>query len=365
MTGKLNKVGLIGGCPKGTLFVTTCLIFTCTSFGQAQAQKQGPPLVEAVAEPEATSQPKSVDKAAPSKPDPRRGRFFYANDDDWDWASPLGAAKLSKLSYYGKMKWSALDWIEQGLPRVDAVLVGAAPAIGSYLTIDALNELRQQDRGSDAGPNAAAPAQDSRYHQLKHVPGMFGKLLSGKTRPNLIILMKDNGNVPDFTDKDLDALYQYVQTGGRLIVLDDWSGYRKVLERFQKVDRTGKEVSVKNTLRDRVVRLVEQLSDQKFDRRSEAEARLMTMGRSILPILEKLKTADLEAQVRVDKVRARLETMPASSWLSANLYVEQLSKAFMSEYADAQIRTFTRNAQKGPGKALMFTVPAHLSKPKR
>ena len=59
---------------------------------------------------------------------------------------------------------------------------------------------------------------------------------------------------------------------------------------------------------DRVLRAMAQPT---IDHRSSEFAEMC------LPILEKLKTADLEAQVRVDKVRARLETMPASSWLSA------------------------------------------------
>ena len=346
MTGKLSKLGFVARRLLAASVAVTCLSFTGTSFGQTKSQA---PKTAATSKPHA-------DKTEPSKPDPRNGRFLYANDDDWDWASPLGAAKLSKLSYYGKMKWSALDWIEQDLSGVDAVLVGAAPAIGRYMTIDDLNELRQQ------GANDRN-LQDSRYRQVEHVPGMFEKLLAGKTRPNLVILMKDNGNVPGFTDKDLDVLYQYVHTGGRLIVLDDWNGYRKVLERFQNIDGAGKPVSVKNALEDRVVELVKQLSEEKFDRRAEAEAQLMTLGRSILPILEKLKTPDLEAQVRVDKVRASLESIPASSWSGANRYVEQLAEAFRVAFADAQLRTFTRNAQKGPGRALMFTVPVNDAKP--
>ena len=59
--------------------------------------------------------------------DPIGGRFLFAGDDDWDWASPLGARKRSKLVRYGAMAWSALDWAEEGLEEVRGVLVGVPP----------------------------------------------------------------------------------------------------------------------------------------------------------------------------------------------------------------------------------------------
>ena len=46
------------------------------------------------------------------------GRFLFAGDDDWDWASPLGAEQPSKLVRYGAMGWSALDWAEADLEEV-------------------------------------------------------------------------------------------------------------------------------------------------------------------------------------------------------------------------------------------------------
>src|SRR5437867_3052291 len=70
------------------------------------------------------------------------GRLIYANDDDWDWASPDGANEPCKLSVYGRMEWSALDWMEEGLPEVRGVLIGTPPAVGDYLSMADLNKIR-------------------------------------------------------------------------------------------------------------------------------------------------------------------------------------------------------------------------------
>src|SRR5207249_2073676 len=108
------------------------------------------------------------------------GRFLYADDDDWDWASPLGAVKPCKLSVYGVMPWSALDWMEEGLDEVRGVFVGTPPAIGEYLTMGDLNRVR------NAGPKRS-------YEQLAHTETVLRDLLKDSRPPNLIIMMQDNG----------------------------------------------------------------------------------------------------------------------------------------------------------------------------
>src|SRR5262245_1347002 len=72
----------------------------------------------------------------------KEGRLLYANDDDWDWATPQGGKEFARLSVYGRMPWSALDWMEEGLPEVRGMLVGVPPLIGDYLTMADLNRIR-------------------------------------------------------------------------------------------------------------------------------------------------------------------------------------------------------------------------------
>src|SRR4051812_716488 len=92
------------------------------------------------------------------------GRFLYADDDDWDWVSPLGTKTPSRLSEYGAMPWSALDWMEEGLDEVRGVVIGTLPEIGKYLTMGDLNRLR------NAGPKRS-------YEQLAHTENVLRDLL--------------------------------------------------------------------------------------------------------------------------------------------------------------------------------------------
>src|SRR5262245_16532929 len=154
---------------------------------------------------------------APLSPE---GRLIYANDDDWDWATPERANKPSGLATYGRMAWSALDWMEDGLDKVDAMLVGTPPELGNYLTMADLNKLR--GNGGKRG-----------YERIDHKENTLAKLLRDQKPHHVVILKQDCGppNVPISQD-DITAAVEYVRRGGRLIILDDWKCYRRLVEPF-------------------------------------------------------------------------------------------------------------------------------------
>jgi hypothetical protein len=148
------------------------------------------------------------------------GRFLYADDDDWDWASPINTNQPCGLSAYGRMPWSALDWMEADLDEVRGVLIGTPPALGDYLTMADLNRVR------NAGPKRS-------YEQLAHTPTVLRDLLKDRRPPNLIIMMQDCGPVDlPISQPELEAALEFVRRGGRLIILDDWTCYRRFVEPY-------------------------------------------------------------------------------------------------------------------------------------
>ena len=149
---------------------------------------------------------------------PAEGRFLYAADDDWDWVSPIGGDERARLSRYGVMPWSALDWAEEGLGEVRGVLLGSSPNIGKYLTIEDLNRLR--------GPKA-------KYVESPQAEEKLADLLSG-FKPNIIVLMQDTGKQGRFSDEDVRLLRDFVLKGGRLLALDDWTHYYPVYDEILK-----------------------------------------------------------------------------------------------------------------------------------
>ncbi len=148
------------------------------------------------------------------------GRFLYADDDDWDWAAPINTNQKCGLSVYGRMPWSALDWMEVDLDEVRGVLIGTPPLIGSYLTMADLNRVR------NAGPKRS-------YKQLRHTATVLRDLLRDKQPPNLIIMMQDSGPVGlPISPPEVEAALEFVRRGGRLLILDDWTCYRKFVEPY-------------------------------------------------------------------------------------------------------------------------------------
>jgi hypothetical protein len=148
------------------------------------------------------------------------GRFLYADDDDWDWASPINTNQPCGLTAYGRMPWSALDWMEAGLDEVRGVLIGTPPVVGDYLTMADLKRVRS------AGPKRS-------YEQRAHTPTVLRDLLKDSRPPNLIIMMQDTGPVQlPISAPEVEAAVEFVRRGGRLIILDDWTCYRAFVEPY-------------------------------------------------------------------------------------------------------------------------------------
>jgi hypothetical protein len=141
------------------------------------------------------------------------GRFLYANDDDWDWASPARANAPSALAKdYGAMSWSALDWMTEGLPRVRGLAVGTLP--DDRLTVEQLGKLRGEA-----------------WAQIPPVAGAIAGALASDQPPTVILMMHDLSYqaAPELAREDAAALASFVTRGGRLIVLDDWGLYGPVV----------------------------------------------------------------------------------------------------------------------------------------
>src|SRR5262245_24565740 len=220
------------------------------------------------------------------------GRFLYADDDDWDWASPGNAAKPCGLAVYGRMPWSALDWMEEGLTEVRGVLIGTPPALGDYLTMAALNKVRS------AGPKRG-------YDQIAHTPDILANLLKDKKPPNLIIIMQDIGDrQPPVTGRDVEAALELVRRGGRLIILDDWRYYRALAAPFADKKRFAKEAvaPIDPKLGQEVEQKVRMLGADDFRTREKAQAELIKMGKSILPFLERIQPKSAEAERRLQVI---------------------------------------------------------------
>jgi len=150
------------------------------------------------------------------------GRLVYANDDDWDWASPLGAETRTHLDMYGVMKWSALDWVESGLEDVRGLLVGTPP-YDEELTLAELEAAR-----------------GSHWSRVDARAGAIARAINGRSPPNVILMMRNLSTdpIPAFSARDLAALARFVARGGRVIVLDDWGVYGPVVSALGGVDRT-------------------------------------------------------------------------------------------------------------------------------
>src|SRR5581483_1586583 len=214
------------------------------------------------------------------------GRFLYADDDDWDWASPLGTKEPCGLSAYGRMPWSALDWMEEGLSEVRGVLIGTPPASGNYLTMADLNRVRK------AGPKLG-------YDQVPHKADILSDLVKDRKPPNVIIMMTDiglNTGKPPITAADVEAGLEFVRRGGRLLILDDWKYYRDLVSPFVDEKRFG-HVGAKQPpdadLKKVVAEKLQQLNSDNFRVREKATAELLKMGLAIVPLLQTHKTNSL------------------------------------------------------------------------
>jgi hypothetical protein len=282
------------------------------------------------------------------------GRFLYAHDDDWDWATPLGANEPCRLSVYGRMPWSALDWMEDGLDEVRGVLIGTPPEIGKYLTMGDLNRVR------NAGPKRS-------YEQLKHTATVFRDLLKDSKPPNLIIVMQDNGYTgkPPISTEETEAALTFVQRGGRLIILDDWTWYREFVAPFVDAKRFPKApppvpLKVDEKLRKEVEQLAAQLGDRLFRKREQAQAELLKLGKDIVPILEKVEPATAEQQRRLEAVLTVLRPAPAldEKAMKIDPWMADAAGRASAIHPGAQLRAITRNGNQQPGLALLIPVPA-------
>jgi hypothetical protein len=292
----------------------------------------------------------SLVQAQPEQPLPQlstEGRFLYANDDDWDWASPLGANKLSGLSTYGKMPWSALDWIEEGLDEVRGVLLGTPPLLGNYLTMGDLNQLR------GAGPKCS-------YENIYHKPGALAAQITGKKPPNVIILMQDIGSngKPVITQAEVAAAFDFVARGGRLLVLDDWFYYRDLIAPFLDVQRFQPEKVAQLTAaeQDKALEHVKLLNHPNFPAREQAMAELMKLGVKVVPLLESIKPTSAEQEYRIQALVEKLKPPPlvvkdGDDWLlQAAQKAATLHKLF-------ELKTISRNGQMTAGHALCIRLP--------
>jgi hypothetical protein len=274
------------------------------------------------------------------------GRFLYADDDDWDWATPAGANQPCRLSVYGRMPWSALDWMEDGLPEVRGVLVGTPPALGNYLTMADLNRVR------GAGPKRS-------YEQVQHQANILADLLKDRKPPNLIILMQDTGP-PNLTitEADVAAALEFVQRGGRLIILDDWQCYRSLVTPFLNTKTFGPAKpppAVEPSLRKTVEEKVRLLGASQFRAREMAQADLVKLGRKIVPILEAAQPGTLEEQRRIAAILRVLrppEPVPAANegWLTEAVQTAR------KLHPSCEVRTISRNGQQQPGTALLIRL---------
>jgi hypothetical protein len=278
------------------------------------------------------------------------GRFLYANDDDWDWASPLGAAKPSRLSEYGKMEWSALDWMEEGLDEVRGVLIGTPPLIGDYLSMDDLNKLRTFGKVKRS------------YKQLKHEPNVIRDLLKQKDPPNLIIMMQDNGYAgrPPVTAEDVAAALEFVRRGGRLILLDDWEFYGDyvgpflVATNFQRMKP--KPEAVDADLKAKVLEHVKLLDSAQFKVREQAAADLLKLGKPIVPILRQHEPESEEQRSRIEQILKKLEPKPLAAPATSTNVGDMFNRA-KAIHAQCELRRIIRNGNHEAGDALCIIVP--------
>ena len=264
---------------------------------------------------------------------PIGGRFLFAGDDDWDWASPLGAENPSKLVRYGAMAWSALDWAEDGLKEVCGALVGVPPASKKTMSMADLSKLR--------GEHAI-------YQHHPQVPGVITRLLKAEHPPNVIILMQNSSRVAAAPDAlSVKELVAFVKGGGRLVVLDEWGRYKSVLNAVletaltlppgeaipetpaakrpapkakPKVDlaennqgEDSPDAQLEKTrnaqtkeLKARLTKLIPKLGDQTFKVRDAASREIREMGAEVLKLLDEFQSDDPEISSRIAQLRKQL-----------------------------------------------------------
>lgn len=291
----------------------------------------------------------SMAAAQPAQPAPTlsaEGRFLYANDDDWDWASPLGANEPSRLSVYGRMQWSALDWMEEGLDQVRGVLLGTPPLLGDYLTMADLNKIR-------AGPKVS-------YKQIPHNQKGLAELLRGKDAPNLVIVMQDVGfqHVPHIFPEDVAAAHEFVARGGRLLILDDWKYCRALVTPYldDKKFSLTKVPPLTEADRKKVLELVKTLDSNQFSAREQAMAELLKLGPAILPVLVDIKPASVEQEMRLQKLIQKLEPPPVKVQ-DGDGWLLDAAKRAAELHKLCELKTILRNGNMAPGHALCLRLP--------
>lgn len=256
-----------------------------------------------------------------------QGRFLYAGDDDWDWASPLKAENPSKLQRYGKMEWSALDWAEEGLENVRGVLVGTPPDAQRTMSMPELSKLRG-DR--------------AHYRHVAHGVNVFKKLRQQEGPPNVIILMQSQRITRGLRADDIRELVAFVRGGGRVVVVDDWKRFRNLLEHVvqdaltlppgpdpgerpawqepPKAKLPGPApVKPDADMKKKFQELLPKLGDDVYKVREEATETLKEFGRPLLPLLEETKSDNPEIAFRLRRLAKELNrlTDPQKVALSA------------------------------------------------
>jgi hypothetical protein len=289
--------------------------------------------------------------AQPAAPLSTEGRFLYANDDDWDWASPLGSNIPSRLAdTYGKMPWSALDWMEQGLPEVRGMLVGIPPVLGNYLTMADLNKQR------GAGPKVA-------YDHLPHKHNTLSDLLHDKKPPNVVILMQDNGlaGPPPISNQDVTACFEFVARGGRLLVLDDWQYYRVLVSPFLDAKKFPPMKSPPASAQDKKKALeqIKLLDHEQFVVREKAGLELTKLGGKIVSVLEEFKGATPEQQLRINKLIQQLKPvqLPLTP-VDGDKWMLDTARTASHLHKLCDLKLISRNANKEAGSALCLRLPA-------
>jgi len=282
--------------------------------------------------------------APPATAPAREGRLLFSTDDDWDFATPAGAASPSRLAHFGPMPWSALDWVEEGLPAVRAILYGTHPGA---LTPRELADLRGNAQRT--------------YAHVEHRPGRLAGLLGGGDAPNVVILHRDNAAdfTATFADRDLTALAGFVRQGGRLLVLDDSGCYHPVLERLVLSDARMSDEAAK--LRRQVFALVARLGADEFAERERAHEALVALGHRILPLIDPLTDTDPEVANRLHAIRTTLQHRPRPAEAAQTIPDDELAalaKKLPAGLARAELRDTTCNATREVGKALLLRFPA-------
>lgn len=304
--------------------------------------------------------PAAAASAAAKDPAPARlsakGRFLYANDDDWDWASPKGKL-TTNLSVNGEMDWSALDWIEEGLPEIRGLVLGTLP-LEALRPADDLDEARGR-RGKKA------------YATEPPAAGTLAKRLGAgdAAAPNVVLLVRGSAGdpPPDFSAEDLEALHDLVARGGRLIVLDEWGCYRPVLDRFlsgRPPRRKPPDPGPSENLRSRVAALVPQLGDEQWGVRENATHGLLSLGPRVLPLIRRAESPDPEVRMRLEAIAGELAAAAAAEAAAAaaerrplsDAAVERALPAARKSGATAELRRIVRNQGQEPGRALLLEV---------